>query len=112
MSSCCSSKPDPEKDHKPDAKPTPKFDLHTGLTTPQKKAPCCSMSEPGPSIEKPSPSSQASDCCGGNSKKSFDWLLWGSLIAVALGYTAHLFFAEQLPHQVAHFSMGGVRVDE
>lgn len=27
-------------------------------------------------------------CCGG-SKNRIDWLLWGSLVAVAIGFTAH-----------------------
>jgi len=66
---------------------------------------CCSSAEP-----EPRPSEQeGSPCCGGGGKKRFDWLLWGSLIFVLLGYFGHLFFAESvagLSHQMAHYCRG------
>lgn len=65
---------------------------------------CSSKKEVAEPVREPSP------CCGGKKgKKSFDWILWGSLAGVVLGYFGHLFFADQLSsvsHQAAHFSMG------
>jgi uncharacterized membrane protein YraQ (UPF0718 family) len=65
---------------------------------------CCSQK-----IEPPPPEEEKSSCCGGGGKARFDWLLWGSLVFVLLGYFGHLFFAENilaLSNQAAHFSMG------
>jgi uncharacterized membrane protein YraQ (UPF0718 family) len=65
---------------------------------------CCSSPEP----ESPDSGDDDSSCCGG-SKKRFDWLLWGSLIFVLLGYFGHLLFAEVMAGasaQLAHFCRG------
>ena len=61
---------------------------------------CCCAPKPEPKEE------EASCCGGGGSKRKFDWLLWGSLILVALGYIGHLFFHHSLPGQAAHFCHG------
>ena len=65
---------------------------------------CCSAS---PS-ESPAPEGSDPSCCGG-SKKRFDWLLWGSLVFVLLGYFGHLFFADQIAAssaRLAHYCLG------
>ena len=65
---------------------------------------CCSATPP----ESPAPTGDDSSCCGGSSK-SFDWLLWGSLIFVLLGYFGHLFFADALANtsaSLAHYCRG------
>ena len=65
---------------------------------------CCSSPEP----ESPDSGNDDASCCGG-SKKRFDWLLWGSLIFVLLGYFGHLLFAEVMvgaSTQLAHFCRG------
>lgn len=68
---------------------------------------CCSQKKE-PSL----PAGDGPSCCGGGGsvgKRRFDWLLWGSLLFVLLGYFGHLFFAEsvaQISHQASHFSMG------
>jgi uncharacterized membrane protein YraQ (UPF0718 family) len=65
---------------------------------------CCNATPP----ESPAPTSDDSSCCGGSSK-SFDWLLWGSLIFVLLGYFGHLFFADALANtsaSLAHYCRG------
>lgn len=65
---------------------------------------CCSQKhEPDPHTDEGSP------CCGGGGKKHLDWLLWGSLFFVVLGYFGHLFFAQQvagISHQAAHYCQG------
>ena len=126
MSSCCSpnpdpsnpdpSNPDPKKDRNHESEPQfrlgsppsgapSKFDINQGLSPSKKSSSSCCCS-PEPDQKKDSGSDNQSPCCGGGGKKRFDWLLWGSLIAVVLGYAAHLFFADALPHQAAHFSAG------
>lgn len=65
---------------------------------------CCSSSQ----SEAPKSSNGTSPCCSGG-KKRFDWLLWGSLVCVLLGYLGHLFFAESiasLSGQMAHYCRG------
>ncbi|MDG1357558.1 MAG: permease [Akkermansiaceae bacterium] len=66
---------------------------------------CCSASPP-----EPSPPEDSSSSCCGDSSTSFDWLLWGSLILVFLGYFGHLFFAAavaDMSANLAHYC-GGV----
>lgn len=121
MSSCCSPQPDPENpkggqpapDPTPRTRPSPILDPNFDFRkkTPQaeeNKQSCGKPSEScccsGAKEDKKEP--KISSCCGGGGEKRFDWLLWGSLIAVAIGYLSHLFFAEHLPYQAAHFSMG------
>lgn len=65
---------------------------------------CCSppSSDPQASRHGDSP------CCGGG-KKRFDWLLWGSLVFVLLGYLGHLFFSQSIggvSPQLAHYCRG------
>lgn len=65
---------------------------------------CCSKSRPKP----PVPGGEDSSCCGSSSKR-FDWLLWGSLVFVLLGYVGHLFFADALANTSAglvHYCRG------
>lgn len=65
---------------------------------------CCSSPPP----ESPTPEVDDSSCCGGTSK-SCDWLLWGSLFFVLLGYFGHLFFADLIADastNLAHYCRG------
>ena len=65
---------------------------------------CCSSLPPEPTA----PEGGDSSCCGGSSKR-FDWLLWGSLVFVLLGYCGHLFFADQMADssaRLAHYCRG------
>ncbi len=65
---------------------------------------CCSS----PQAEASSSGNETSPCCSGD-KKRFDWLLWGSLALVLIGYLGHLFFGEtiaDLSEQMAHYCRG------
>ena len=50
------------------------------------------------SCHLPPPPPQKNCGCQQNTKKSTDWLLWGSVIVLCAAYIAHYFFAEQLGH--------------
>lgn len=65
---------------------------------------CCSP----PDAPPPQSGGEGSPCCGGQQKR-FDWLLWGSLVFVVLGYLAHLIFGQSMAEssaQLAHFCRG------
>lgn len=123
MSSCCSSKPDPESSNNEPQQGQKKNPRIPGLqsgnhSTPplasnfdfRKNQPASEASPASPCCSAPKDdtkkASSGSSCCGGGGEKRFDWLLWGSLAAVALGYIGHLFFSYDLPYQAAHFCMG------
>ena len=64
---------------------------------------CCGSDKPSPEPEK---LDEGGGCCS-SGKGSFDWLLWGSLFVVGLGYTAHLFLDELIPSiQLGHLCSG------
>ncbi|MDX6766790.1 MAG: permease [Candidatus Methylacidiphilales bacterium] len=69
MSDCCSSQPKLN----PTPSPTPS---------------CCGGDHGTP---PPSPNHDGGDCCG-STKRTFDWLLWGSFALAALAYSTHLAF--------------------
>lgn len=132
MSSCCSHTPDPgsnQRDQgkavsptpdvdsgstsnfdfglKPNPTPGQAFDINAGLLAPKKSGCCCDTNTDDPCSKNDAPSKRAtSSCCGGGGPKRFDWLLWGSLLAVAVGYISHLLFADALSYQLAHFCLG------
>lgn len=64
---------------------------------------CCGSDKPSPEPEK---LDEGGGCCS-SGKGSFDWLLWGSLFVVGLGYTAHLFLDELISSiQLGHLCSG------
>ncbi len=88
MSSCCSEENKKEPENKKDSCCSTeavsccsleqnKKDSHGSMN-----ASCCA----------PEKESGGSGCCDDDSKTSFDWLLWGSITAVALLYAAYFYF--------------------
>lgn len=58
-------------------------------------APSCCGGKPAAAAEScHAPADESPSCCSPSSANRIDWLLWGSLIVVAVGIAGHLFFPE------------------